>query len=114
MYGFCREFEARPGELACRNSSAICGTSREFWHVAASAWQNSDAIETRPAARRSDPPRARRADAGRGLLQVPRPDVSHQLAAASFDRAPLLGRQVDRRERPRRVLLAQAREPGSL
>src|SRR5215207_797185 len=42
MYGFCREFRVRPGGLARRKSSAICGTSREFWHVEASAWQNSD------------------------------------------------------------------------
>jgi hypothetical protein len=42
MRQFCRDFGAQPGELTCRNSSAICGTSREFWHVAASAWQNSE------------------------------------------------------------------------
>jgi hypothetical protein len=59
--------------------------------------------------------RGRTADRSwRGLLQVLRADVSDQLAAASFDRAPSLGRQVDRRERPGRVLLAQGREPDSL
>ena len=103
------------GRPACRKLLAICGSSREFWHVAASAWQNlrrQSRHDRRPGD--LDRPRARRADAGRGLLQVPRPDVSDQLAATSFDRAPVLGRQVDRRECPCRVLLAQAREPGSL
>jgi hypothetical protein len=28
------------GRTACRKLLAICGSSQEFWHVAASAWQN--------------------------------------------------------------------------
>jgi hypothetical protein len=37
------------GSLACHKSCAVRGSFREFWHVAASAWQNSHAASTHPA-----------------------------------------------------------------
>jgi hypothetical protein len=40
MWPFCRDIWRRTGRPACRKSLAVCGNSREFWHVAASAWQN--------------------------------------------------------------------------
>ena len=35
-----REICGTTDRPACRKSFAVCGNSREFWHVAASAWQN--------------------------------------------------------------------------
>jgi hypothetical protein len=40
MWPFCRDIRGMTGRPACRKSFAVCGNSREFWHVAASAWQN--------------------------------------------------------------------------
>src|SRR5262245_53537433 len=62
MWPFCRQIWGAAGRPTWRKLLAICGSSREFWHVAAFAWQSLDGYRDRMLGRqaslRSEPPRA--------------------------------------------------------
>jgi hypothetical protein len=74
--------------LTCQKSCAICGSSREFWHAAAPAWQNPDGCRDQKDAAG----RARSRDSGRATTATDssaclrNPAVQEEVRAATATR----------------------------
>jgi hypothetical protein len=111
MRRFCREFRGASGNPRSRKSFAICGSSQEFWHVAASAWQNLRRLSRRerPARRGGSRNsckrhRCRRKKAGvrggRTHALLPRPQ---RVSGRRQRERPHPGRKATARERLRRA-----------